>query len=38
MLNLTFPMASKPLSKKRRMPKKIKATPIPAKPAPISVK
>lgn len=35
---LTFPIASKPLSKKSRMPKNMKATPIPAKPAPISEK
>jgi hypothetical protein len=34
----TFPMASRPLSKNNTTPKKIKATPIPAKPTPISGK
>ena len=31
-------MASKPLSKRRRIPKNMNATPIPANPAPISGK
>lgn len=34
---LTFPMAKSPLSNKKRMPKNMRASPMPARPRPICV-